>query len=144
MNIHNNARLTPIRREEMARRVVGGHLTQAQAARSYGVSAKVVARWVLRFKADGCEGMMDRSSRPHRLHNPMPQGIVDQIIALRRRRLTGKHIARKVGLSAATVSRVLKRAGISRLKDLEPGEPVRRGACPRAGGAGPGGARSSR
>jgi hypothetical protein len=29
-------------------------------------------------------------------------------------------------VSAATVSRVLKRAGLSRLKDIEPAEPVRR------------------
>jgi transposase InsO family protein len=45
---------------------------------------------------------------------------------LRHQRLTAKHIARQTGVSAATVSRVLKRAGLSRLKDLEPAEPVRR------------------
>ena len=46
--------------------------------------------------------------------------------ALRRQRLTGKHIAKQTGVSPATVSRVLRRAGLSRLKDLEPAEPVRR------------------
>jgi transposase InsO family protein len=51
---------------------------------------------------------------------------VKRIIALRRERWTGKHIARETGVSPATVSRVLKRAGLSRLKDLEPAEPVRR------------------
>ena len=45
---------------------------------------------------------------------------------MRRQRLTGKHIAQTVGVSSATVSRVLKRVGLSRLKDLEPAEPVRR------------------
>ncbi len=40
MNIHKNARLTPLRREEMARQVIAGQLTQAQAARRYGVSAQ--------------------------------------------------------------------------------------------------------
>ena len=40
--------------------------------------------------------------------------------------LPGKHIAMRVGVSPATVSRVLKRAGLSRMKDLEPAEPVRR------------------
>ena len=126
MNIHKNARLTPLRREEMARRVVAGQLTQAQAAVHYGVSAKIVARWVRRFKQDGPEGMMDRSSRPHRLANATPQPVVERIIALRRQRLTGKHIARTLGVSPATVSRVLKRAGLSRLRDLDPAEPVRR------------------
>lgn len=38
MNIHKNARLTPLRREEMALAVIEGRLSQAQAARTYGVS----------------------------------------------------------------------------------------------------------
>ncbi len=45
---------------------------------------------------------------------------------LRRQRWTGKQIAVEVGVSPATVSRVLKRLGISRIRDLEPAEPVRR------------------
>lgn len=48
------------------------------------------------------------------------------MIALRRQRLSGQHIAEAVGVSPATVSRVLKRAGFSRLKDLDPSAPVRR------------------
>ncbi|TIQ61159.1 MAG: IS481 family transposase, partial [Mesorhizobium sp.] len=52
--------------------------------------------------------------------------VVDAIAALRRQRLTGKHIAMQTGVCEATVSRVLARAGLSRLKDLEPAEPVRR------------------
>jgi hypothetical protein len=43
MNIHKNARLTPLRREEMARSVVEGRLSKAQAAQVYGVSTKIVA-----------------------------------------------------------------------------------------------------
>ncbi len=48
MNIHKNARLTPLRREEMALSVIEGALSKAHAARVYGVSAKIVARWVER------------------------------------------------------------------------------------------------
>jgi len=51
---------------------------------------------------------------------------VNEIIALRRQRLCGKHIAKRVGVSPATVSRVLRRAGLSRMRDLDPVEPVRR------------------
>lgn len=126
MNIHKNARLTPIRRAEMAISVIEGRLSKAQAAEVYGVSAKVASRWVERYKALGIEGMTDRSSRPHRLNKPTPDHIVQRIIDLRRQRLTGKHIAQQVGVSPATVSRVLKRAGLSRLKDLEPKQPERR------------------
>lgn len=70
--------------------------------------------------------MRDRSSRPRSLRNPTPARIAERIIILRRQRLTGAHIAQKTGVSPATVSRVLRRAGLSKLRDLEPAEPVRR------------------
>ena len=126
MNIHKNARLTPLRREEMALSVIEGGMSRAAAARAYGVSAKIVTRWVERYKAEGRAGMVDRSSRPHRLREPTEEACIVRIIALRRQRWTGQHIARDVGVSPATVSRVLKRAGLSRLKAIEPAEPVRR------------------
>jgi transposase InsO family protein len=126
MNIHKNARLTPLRREEMARSVIAGALSQAQAALKFAVTAKVVKRWVERYRAEGSAGMTDRSSRPHAIPGMTGQAVTDRIVALRRQRFTGKHIATLVGVSPATVSRVLKRAGLSRLRDLEPAEPVRR------------------
>ncbi len=126
MNIHKNARLTPLRREEMALSVIEGALSQAHAARVYGVSAKIVARWVERYKAEGQAGMVDRSSRPAHMPQATAASIAERIVALRRQRWTGKHIAHEVGVSPATVSRVLKRAGLSRLSDIEPAEPVRR------------------
>ena len=45
---------------------------------------------------------------------------------MRRQRFTGKQIAAEVGVSPATVSRVLRRLGLNRLLALEPAEPVRR------------------
>jgi transposase InsO family protein len=124
MNIHKNARLTPVRREEMARSVLEGRLSKAEAGKHYGVSAKIVSRWAGRFKDQGRSGMADRSSRPKRI--PMQTGhvLAERIIALRRQRLTGRHIAMQTGVSPATVSRVLKRAGLSRMKDLIPTEPA--------------------
>lgn len=126
MDIHKNTRLTPLRREEMVPAVVEGRLSQARAARTYGVPAKIVARWVGRFRAEGGEGMADRSSRPGRSPNATDKTVVDRVVALRRQRFTGRHIALEVGASPATVSRVLKRAGPSRLKQLELAEPIRR------------------
>jgi transposase InsO family protein len=126
MNIHKNARLTPLRREEMALSVIEGRLSKADAARTYGVSAKIVARWVERFKAEGRGGMADHSSRPKVMPGMTEQAVADRIVALRRQRWTGRHIALEVGVSPATVSRVLKRAGLSRLRDIEPAEPVKR------------------
>ena len=43
---------------------------------------------------------------------------------LRHRRLTQARIAAAMGVSKSTVSRVLSRAGLSRLTDLQPAEPV--------------------
>ena len=126
MNIHKNARLTPLRREEMALSVIEGRLSKAHAARTFGVSAKIVARWVERYKAEGGKGMADRSSRPNVMPGLTSQAVTERIVALRRHRFTGKHIAIETGVSPATVSRVLKRAGLSRLKDIDPAEPVRR------------------
>ena len=126
MNIHKNARLTPLRREEMALSVIEGSLSKAHAARTYGVSPKIVTRWVERYKAEGSKGMADRSSRPTVMPGMTEQAVAERIVVLRRQRLTGKHIAMEVGVSPATVSRVLRRAGLSRLRDIEPAEPVRR------------------
>lgn len=110
----------------MALAIIEGGVSQAQAALQFAVTAKVVKRWVERYTAEGRAGMGDRSSRPRHSPNATDQAAVDRIIALRRQRLTGGHIARVVAVSPATVSRVLARAGLSRLKDLEPAEPVRR------------------
>jgi len=58
------------------------------------------------------------------LHRPTPEPTTDRIAELRRQRWTGKQIAQETGVSPATVSRVLKRLGLSRMRDLEPAAPV--------------------
>ncbi len=83
-------------------------------------------KWVARFKAEGIDGLRDRTSRPHRLYRPTPAIIVAKVEALRRQRWTGKQIAAEVGISPATVSRILKRLGLNRIQALEPAEPIRR------------------
>ena len=125
MNIHKNARLTPYGRELIARQIESGQTPEA-AARAAGVCPRTARKWHARFKAEGLEGLKDRSSRPHRLREPTSAAINAKVEALRRQRFTGKHIATEVGVSPATVSRILKRLGLNRLQALEPAEPVRR------------------
>jgi len=134
MNIHKNARLTPLRREEMAVAVISGQLSQAQAARVYGVAPKIVSRWTERFKAAGRDGMVDRSSRPKTSPRQTDPALGERIIGLRRQRRTGKHIAMETGVSPATVSRVLRRAGLSRMRNIAPAEPVLRYEYAEPGG----------
>jgi transposase InsO family protein len=126
MDTHKNAPLTPKGREAMVRSVIEGGLSKAAAARQFNTTAKTVAKWVERFGAEGAEGLRDRSSRPHSLPSQTPPATCAVVEALRRRRHTGKHIAVEVGVSAATVSRILQRLGLNRLSALEPAEPVRR------------------
>lgn len=125
MNVHKNARLTPLGRERLVGLIAGG-MTFVQVGAVCGCSAKTAAKWWKRFLTEGREGLHDRQSRPRSLRNPTPDDVAQRIISLRRERLTGAHIAAKTGVSPATVSRVLRRAGLSRLRDLEPAEPVRR------------------
>jgi transposase InsO family protein len=125
MNIHKNARLTPIGRERLVQAVLSGQTPEA-AAHAAGVCPRTARKWIARFKAEGRAGLMDRSSRPKRLYRPTPAAIVEQVEALRRQRFTGKQIATELAVSPATVSRILRRLGLNRMRDLEPAEPVRR------------------
>jgi transposase InsO family protein len=126
MNVHKNAPLTPKGREAMVRSVVEGGLSKADAAYQFNTTPKTVAKWVKRFRTEGLEGLRDRSSRPLSLPGQTPPATCAAIEAWRRQRHTGKQIAAEVGVSAATVSRVLRRLGLNRIRDLEPAEPVRR------------------
>jgi transposase InsO family protein len=126
MDIHNNARLTPRGRAELVRRVLVEGQSPKMVAHDLGVDRKTVRKWCARFQTEGAAGLLDRSSRPHRLRQPTPEAVVERITALRRQRWTGEQIARQVDVSPATVSRVLRRLGLSRLKDLVPAAPIRR------------------
>ncbi len=124
MNVHKNARLTWHSRAELVRRVLVEGQAPVAVATAMGVTGKTVGKWVVRFIAEGPAGLVDRSSRPHRLYRPTPEATTERIEALRRQRWTGKQIAQETAVSPATVSRVLKRLGLSRMKDLEPAAPI--------------------
>ena len=125
MNVHKNARLTPRGRERIVQQIESGRTPEA-VAEAAGVCPRTVRKWVERYRREGLTGLQDRSSRPHRLRQPTPAAAVEEIERLRRQRWTGKQIAVKVGVSPATVSRVLRRLGLNKLSALEPAEPVRR------------------
>jgi transposase InsO family protein len=126
MDTHKNARLTPKGREAMVRAVVDGGLSKAAAARQFNTTPKTVANWVKRFRAEGDSGLRDRSSRPLSSPSQTAPATCACVEALRRQRYTGKQIAAELGISPATVSRILRRLGLNRLSALEPAEPVRR------------------
>jgi transposase len=124
MNVPKNARLTTHNRAVLVRRVLDEGQPPKAVATAFGVDVKTVGKWVGRFRSEGPPGLADRSSRPRRLRRPTPPRTQDQIIALRRQRWTGQQIAQETKASPATVSRILRRARLSRIRDLEPPEPV--------------------
>ncbi len=123
MDTHKNALLTPKGREMMVRAVVDCGLSKAAAARQFNITPKTVAKWVSRFRAEGVDGLHDRSSRPLSSPSQTAPATAAAIEALRRPRFTGKQIAAELGVSPATVSRTLRRLGLNRISALEPAEP---------------------
>ncbi len=126
MNHHKNARLTFARRLEMVRLMTEHALTPARAAAAAGVSEPTARKWLGRFLASGEAALADMSSRPAVSPRRISESKALAIVELRRRRLTQARIAASLGVSEATVSRVLRRAGLSKLSALQPAEPVQR------------------
>jgi transposase InsO family protein len=90
------------------------------------VSAKTAGKWVERFRLGGIDGLLDRSSRPHRSPRRLSESLYDRVVELRRSHMPGYEIARRTGASPATVSRMLRRARLSRWRDLNPPPPIQR------------------
>ncbi|HYK41187.1 MAG TPA: IS481 family transposase [Thermoanaerobaculia bacterium] len=125
MDIHKNARSCPASRLLLIHRVVVERMPVGEAAEQGGMSRRRATEWIRRYR-EGDEELCDRSSRPNRSPGRTPERVLERVRALRQRRLTALEIARVVGLSKATVARHLQRTGMSRLKNVEPAEPVRR------------------
>jgi transposase InsO family protein len=125
MDIHQNARSCPASRMLLVSRIRSGS-SVSSAAEAAGISRRTAFKWLARYRAEGEKGLLDRTSRPYRMPRKTSYWWEEEIVRLRRRRLTGIEIARRVPVSPATVGRILAHHGLSRLKVLDPKEPVRR------------------
>jgi transposase InsO family protein len=126
MNIHPSARFTPVGRALLVRRVTQDGWTVAEAAEAAGISPRTAYKWLNRFEEEGPTGLLDRSSRPRTSPSQVPGEWQRLILELRRLRMAGTAIAAKLGLPRSTVARILKRAGLERLKKLDPPMPIQR------------------
>ena len=133
MDIHKNARLSFRGRELLVQSVTAEGLTRKAAAAAFRVSQKTAGKWVRRYLASGAGGLMDCSSQPHRNPRRLPEQLRDQVITLRRGHMPGYQIALRTGTSSASVSRILRRARLSRWRDLNPPSPVVRYEHPHPG-----------
>src|ERR1039458_4520211 len=133
MDYHKNAPWTAVSRERLAGMVIDDGLRVSAAASRFSVSAKTAAKWVGRYRQFGVAGLADRSSRPHHSPRQIAFPLLEEVVVLRRGHMPGYAIARRTGLSPATVSRVLRRARLSRSSDLNPPPPIQRYEHPRPG-----------
>lgn len=126
MNLHRGARTCPASRALLVGRVREAGWTVTRAAEAAGISRRTAHKWLGRYAADDPASLADRSSRPRRTPGRTPVEWREMILLLRRTKMTGPQIARDLKRPRATVARVLKGAGLERLKKLEPKEPENR------------------
>jgi transposase-like protein len=124
MNTHKHARLTFARRLEMVKQMTLQGWDAVRAAALHGVAAPTARKWLGRYLAGGEAALVDASSRPIRSPRTIDASKALLIVELRKRRMLQARIARSVGVSESTVSRVLARAGMSKLSDLDPAEAI--------------------
>ncbi len=96
MNVHKNARLTPQGRLLMVRRIEEEGWKVADAASAAGLSVRRTYHWLGRYRAGGERMLCDRSSTPARYRAAVPAERVIEIGRLRRQRMTGPQIARRL------------------------------------------------
>ena len=123
MNVHKNARLTPMGRALMAHRIEQGWPAKA-AAEAAGVSTVTAYKWRRRHRLGGERRHHDRSSAPRRCPRRTPEPRVAEIERLRRQRMSGPAIAQALGMAVSTVGAVLRRLGLGKLANLDPKPPV--------------------
>ena len=92
--------------------VLDQHWTIEQTAERFQVDAKTVRKWRDRFLAEGDDGLLDRSSRPHRSPNQTRPTLRNKVLRLRRRHRWGAdhihahwaHLTATIAMGASAVS----------------------------------------
>lgn len=120
MDVHKNARSCPASRALLFKRISELAWSVRAASEAAGMSDRRAREWVRRGNLD--EPLTDRSSRPHS-GRTISDATREQILTLRRERRTMRQVAKLAGVSASTVSRVCRGAGLSRLRSLDPQPP---------------------
>jgi transposase InsO family protein len=116
---HANARTTLYARKLIVDRVLAGH-RPGEVAKQLGISRQTVYKWMRRWRTEGWAGLLDRSSRPHRMPRKTAPETAAAIVAARIEHHAGPvRLAAIVGIAASTVGAVLARAGLPRLAEVD-------------------------
>lgn len=103
----------------------------AHVAAEAAMSRQCLSKWVARWRKYGDQGLHDRVSRPRRSPTATPQVVVERIVALRKKKWSARRIHLQLAsegtpIAVCTISRILRRQGLSRLRDLDvDGQPLR-------------------
>ncbi|EON21944.1 hypothetical protein CF8_4261 [Nocardioides sp. CF8] len=101
---------------------------KAHIAAAMGVSRKCVKTWIDRYADEGEAGLITRSSRPHSMPAKTSDEVEQKVLAARVEHRDGPDVlGPKVGVSARTVSRILRRHDVPYLRECDPitGEVIR-------------------
>ncbi len=119
--VHRNARLTVHGRRLIVERVVHQGRPGAHVAAEMGVSRQCVSHWISRYRAEGDEGLYDRSSRPRSCPTRTAAQVEARVLAVRERERRGQDwISPELGVPPRTVSRILRRHQVPYLRELDP------------------------
>lgn len=124
-------RLSVFSRQLLVHRVAAGW-PAAHVADQLGISRATAYKWVRRYRAEGEDGLRDRSSRPRRSPRRLSDAVEAEILAARAQwRYGPDRLGPLLGRPPSTVHRVLARRGFSRLRDADrvTAAPVRYVAC---------------
>jgi transposase InsO family protein len=126
--VHRRAKLTVFGRQLLVDRVEVDGWAVARAAEAAGVSRQTATKWVRRYRTGGVAGLEDQRSRPRRSPGALPAETIAAILVARHELGYGPHrLAPVVGIPRSTIGDVLRRHGLSRLRDRDrpTGIPIR-------------------
>src|SRR5438034_2698885 len=102
MNIHENARTTPVSRDLLVRRVLELNWGVLEAAKAAGISRRTAYKWLRRHAEEGQCGLRDRPSRAVHLPHALPREWRDVVLYLRSFRQTARLVGVQLGLARST------------------------------------------
>ena len=127
--MHRKAKLTVFGRRLLVERIELEGWPIAHAAAMTGVSRQTATKWVRRYRTEGLVGLEDRSSRPHRSPRTLAPARADRGDPCRppRAGVRPPSPGTVVGSPRSTITDVLRRHGLSRLRDRDrpSGVPIR-------------------
>jgi len=118
---HANACLTPLGRLRLAQLIVDKGWPLRRAAERWNCSVTTARRWADRYREQGRDGLVDRSSRPHCCPRQTPTRQERRVVGLRVSRRWGPaRIAYRLGMPVSTVHKILTRYGCPPLTWTDP------------------------